>query len=62
MGKGTGQDEQASKSNYVETLGLEKARQQADILTEQAIRHLSVFGQRADILRELAEFIRDREH
>jgi farnesyl diphosphate synthase len=62
MGKGTGQDEQASKSNYVETLGLEKARQQADILTEQAIRHLSVFGQRADILRDLAKFIRDREH
>lgn len=54
-------DKSAGKATFVSMLGVDKAREQAKILSEQAIRHLHMFDSRADILRELAHFLVDRK-
>ena len=54
LGKTAGKDEQAQKSTYVSTLGLEGARAEADTLLDDALTALSIFGERAKPLRELA--------
>jgi len=41
-------------------LGIERAREQAEMLVEQAAEHLQVFGNKADHLRALAHFIVNR--
>ncbi len=53
-------DKSAGKGTYVSVMGIEKATQQAKILTEQAISHLIPFGKNADMLRDLATFILNR--
>ena len=55
-GKPTGQDRAAGKSNFVSLLGVERARDQARLLAEQAIRHLDLFQEKADPLRAVARF------
>ncbi len=50
------------KPNYVTTMGVEKSREQAKMLISQAISHLSVFDQKADLLRQLANFVIDRKN
>ena len=50
----------AEKGTYISVLGVEKARMQAEILTNQAIDYLNCFDKRADNLRELAKFILNR--
>lgn len=47
-------------SNYVKIMGVEKAREQSRILSEQAIEHLHLFDHIADPLRDLARFINER--
>ena len=54
LGKTAGKDEQAQKSTYVSTLGLEGARAEADTLLNDALTALSMFGERAEPLRQLA--------
>ena len=56
-GKPANQDEKAGKSTFVSTMGKEQARQRAEMLVEQAIRHLHVFQGRAIMLEELAHFV-----
>ncbi len=53
--------EQKDNASIVEIVGLEQARQQLILLKDQAIDHLKVFGDKAKILRELAEFVVTRE-
>ena len=60
-GKRTGKDAEAGKATLVTLLGIERARLQAERLAEQAIRHLDNFGERADLLRELAAFTVQRK-
>ncbi|MBE9605888.1 polyprenyl synthetase family protein [Acetobacteraceae bacterium H6797] len=55
-GKATGKDASAGKATLVGLLGLERAQVQANLLAEQARKHLDVFGPRADLLRELADY------
>lgn len=50
------------KPTFVSILGLEKARVQARILSDQAISHLDVFDSSADLLRDLARYMVDREN
>ena len=57
VGKKTGKDAEAGKATFVSLLGLERARNQADMLAEQAIQHLDLFAEKADPLRELAKFV-----
>lgn len=56
-GKPANQDEKAGKSTFVSTLGIEQAQQRANMLVEQAIRHLHVFQGRAKMLEELAYYV-----
>jgi farnesyl diphosphate synthase len=57
MGKRTGKDQAAGKATMVAVLGIERARQQADMLARQAAGHLDGFGDRAALLRALAMFV-----
>ncbi len=61
-GKGVKKDAAAGKATLVSVLGLERAREQAQTLTEQAIDHLNSFDERADKLRALAKFVVARKN
>lgn len=60
LGKATNKDEAAGKATFVSLLGKERAREQAHILSNQAIKHLEVFQEKGNLLRELAEFVVNR--
>ena len=60
-GKAVRKDEEAGKATFVSLLGLERAKQQAEMLIDQAIGHLSGFGQEADLLRAIARFAIERD-
>lgn len=57
LGKTAGKDEDANKPTYVKLLGLAEARHYAESLVQQAIDALQPFGERAERLRQLAEFV-----
>ncbi|BBK38908.1 farnesyl-diphosphate synthase [Allostella sp. ATCC 35155] len=59
-GKSVGRDAERGKATFVSILGVERARGQAAMLSEQAVRHLEPFDERADLLREVARFMLDR--
>ena len=60
VGKGLRKDAEAGKATFVSLLGIERARAQADLLWRQAAAHLDVFDEKADLLREAARFIVER--
>jgi len=60
-GKAVGKDEAAGKATFVSLLGVERARQQAAMLIDQAIAHLHAFGPEADLLRAVARFTVERD-
>ena len=60
IGKTAGKDAEAGKATMVAVLGVERARQQAEMLARQAAGHLESFGERADLLRALADFVVSR--
>lgn len=60
VGKQTGKDADAGKATFVSLLGVERARNQADMLAEQAIQHLDLFKDKAEPLRDLAKFVVER--
>ena len=57
VGKKTGKDANAGKATFVSLLGVERAHEQAEMLSDQAREHLKVFGAEADPLRELSVFV-----
>ncbi len=59
-GKPVNQDAAAGKATFVSILGVGRARAQAQLLVGQAIRHLELFGDKADLLRQAARFVIDR--
>jgi len=61
-GKAVKKDKQAGKATLISVLGVERAREQARILANQAIRHLDIFDKKADELRNLAEFVISRKN
>jgi farnesyl diphosphate synthase len=56
-GKPVGADSVAGKATFVSILGAERARAQAELLVGQAVAHLDLFEQRAELLREAARFV-----
>jgi Geranylgeranyl pyrophosphate synthase len=60
LGKTAGKDAEANKPTYVTILGLSRARDLARELHENAIEHLAPFGNQAQRLVQLAEFITRR--
>ena len=59
-GKPVGADAAAGKATFVSILGGERARAQAELLVEQAVAHLDLFEQRAELLRQVARFVVSR--
>jgi farnesyl diphosphate synthase len=57
VGKRTGKDEAAGKATFVSLLGVERAREQAHLLAQQAAAHLEIFEEKGEHLKELANFI-----
>lgn len=60
-GKGLRKDEAAGKATFVSLMGPEDARRQAAALAEQAIGHLSGYGEEANMLRALARYMVERD-
>jgi farnesyl diphosphate synthase len=60
-GKRTGKDADKGKATFVSLLGPDRAAQQARVLVEQAIDHLSDHGDEADMLRAIARFAIERD-
>ena len=62
IGKTAGKDAEAGKATLIALLGVDRARAQAEMLAEQAARHLDGFGPEADRLRALAAYVVQRQH
>jgi geranylgeranyl diphosphate synthase type II len=62
LGKTAGKDLQAQKATYPSIWGLEESRRQAEHLIAGAKAELADFGDKADPLIALAEFITSRTH
>ncbi len=59
-GKPVGADAAAGKATFVSILGVERARAQAGLLVDQAVAHLDLFAQKAELLRQVARFVVNR--
>ncbi|MDB5697732.1 MAG: polyprenyl synthetase family protein [Alphaproteobacteria bacterium] len=61
-GKRVNKDKDAGKETFVSLLGAARARQQSELLVDQAIEYLHSFGAEADLLRAIARFAIERDH
>ncbi len=61
LGKPVGSDIKNKKVTYPALFGLEKSRERARLATENARDALRFFGEEADFLRSLVQFVIDRE-
>ncbi len=57
LGKTAGKDQAQQKTTYPALYGLEKSRAIAADLEEKSLSELELFGERADRLRQLAQFL-----
>lgn len=60
-GKTLRKDADKGKATFVSLMGADKAREQAQALSEQAIGRLACHGSEADMLRALARFVVERD-
>ncbi|KQZ63650.1 farnesyl-diphosphate synthase [Sphingopyxis sp. Root1497] len=60
-GKALHKDAAAGKATFVTLMGLDRAREQAVALVDQAIGHLAGFGEEATLLRAIAHYIVERD-
>ena len=60
IGKSVGKDAAAGKATFVSILGPQQARVQAEMLADQAVQHLDLFEENADLLRQVAGFVVER--
>ena len=61
-GKALRKDEVQGKQTFVTLMGREQARTQAEMLVDQAGRHLASYGEEARLLVDLAHFVVKRDH
>ena len=59
-GKPVGNDEAKEKCTYVTKYGLDKAKEILENITNEAIENLESFGEKAEFLKQLALYIKDR--
>lgn len=62
LGKPVHKDEAAGKATFVTILGADRTRAQAQLLSTQAQRHLDIFESRAQMLRDVAQFVVERRN
>ena len=60
-GKALHKDAAAGKATFVTLMGLERAREQATALVDQAIGHLASYGEEATLLRAIARYVVERD-
>ncbi len=61
-GKKLRKDEGAGKETFLSLLGVDRAREQCAMLVDQAVTHLHAYGREADLLREIARYVVERDH
>src|SRR5690606_6007962 len=61
LGKTAGKDADNNKPTYVSILGSSQARKLSEELRQDAYRSLEIFGERAQQLRHVTDFIIQRE-
>ncbi|MFA5989623.1 MAG: polyprenyl synthetase family protein [Sphingomonas sp.] len=61
MGKRIHKDQDAGKETFISLWGVERAREQARMLVDQAVQHLHSYGPEADLLRAIARFTLERD-
>jgi geranylgeranyl diphosphate synthase type II len=62
LGKSAGKDVAAKKATYPAVIGLEKSRAEARRLTREAHKALKSLGEKAIVLRALADYLLAREY
>ena len=62
LGKTAGKDADNNKPTYVKLMGLQAARKYAEQLVREAVAELAAFDERAQYLRQLAEYVIARNH
>lgn len=62
LGKSAGKDQAVDKATYPSLMGLERSKLEARKLTEKAMKALAVFGERGQRLREIADYLLDRDY
>ena len=62
MGKVVGRDKELNKSTYPKLLGLKAAREAAEEHAAQAKAELQIFGDKAEDLKALVDYILKRQH
>lgn len=60
LGKPVGNDKELEKCTYVSKYGLQGAKKILEEITKEAIEELKEYGDKAEFLRELAVYIKDR--
>ena len=60
LGKPVGNDKKRNKCTYISKYGLQEAKERLEKITEEAIKSLDKFGEKAEFLKELAIYIKDR--
>lgn len=60
VGKKTGKDKEAGKATFVSLLGVDRARDQAEVLVIQACERLDFLGEKAEPLKRMAQFVKTR--
>lgn len=60
LGKPVGNDSALGKCTYVSQYGLEGAKEKLNKITEEAIEQLEMYGEKAEFLKQLALYIKNR--
>lgn len=60
MGKPVGNDKELNKVTYVTKFGLIKAQEYLENITQEALKSIEKYGTKAEFLKELATYIKDR--
>lgn len=60
-GKALRKDAAQGKETFLSLLGVESARERAQMLVDQAITHLSSYGEEAELLRAVARYVIERD-
>ena len=60
LGKPVGNDKELEKCTYVSKYGLDGAKDILEKITKEAIDEISIYGEKAEFLKQLALYIKDR--
>ena len=61
LGKPVGNDKELEKCTYVSKYSLDGAKDILEKITKEAIEEISIYGDKAEFLKQLALYIKDRE-